>query len=78
MYKILGLLDAQRSRKYLSLIILFLDLVNAFNAMNHSAIFYILLLYAFLDEDIALLIRVRIYNRAFLFNGNHFGDSAAL
>jgi hypothetical protein len=76
LYKILCLLDAQRSRKYLSLILFFLDLVNAFNTMNHSAIFYILLLYGFPDEDIALLIR--IYDRTCFFIGNHFGDGAAL
>ena len=59
LYKILCLLDAQRRRKCLSLI-LFLDLVNASNAMNHSAIFYILRLCGYPDEDIALLIRLYV------------------
>jgi hypothetical protein len=75
LYKILYLLDAQRRRKCLS-IILFLDLVNAFNAMNHSAIFYILRLCGYLDEDIALLIR--LYDRTFFFIGNHFSAEARL
>jgi hypothetical protein len=43
--------------------------------MNHSAIFYILRLCGYPDEDIALLIR--LYDRTFLFIGNHFGNSAA-
>jgi hypothetical protein len=74
LYKILCLLDTQRRRKCISLI-LFLDLVDVFNAMNHSAIFYILRLCGYPDEDIALLIR--LYGRTFLFIGNHFGNNAA-
>ena len=72
--KIICLLDAQRRQKSRSLI-LFLDLINAFNAMNHSAIFSILRLYGFPDDDIALM--TRLYDHTFLFIGNYFGNSAA-
>ena len=72
--KILCILDAQRRQKSRSLI-LFLDLINAFNAMNHSAIFSILQLYGFPDADIALM--TRLYDHTFLFTGIFFGNSAA-
>jgi hypothetical protein len=49
--------------------------LNAANAMNHSAIFYILRLCGYPGEDIALLIR--LYYRTFLFIGNHFGNNSA-
>ncbi len=54
--KIICLLDAQRRQKWRSLI-LFLDLIHAFNAMNHSAIFSILRLYGFPDAEIADIIK---------------------
>ena len=72
--KLQCLLDAQRRAKSLS-VMLYLDLANAFNAMNHRAIFHILRLCGFPDEDIELFIR--LYERTFLFIGNRFGNSAA-
>ena len=72
--KLQCLLDAQRRAKSLS-VMLYLDLANAFNAMNHRAIFHILRLCGFPDDDIKLFIR--LYERAFLFIGNRFGNSAA-
>jgi hypothetical protein len=72
--KLQCLLDAQRRTQSLS-VMLYLDLANAFNAMNHRAIFDILRLCGFPDEDIELF--VRLYEHTFLFMGNRFGNSAA-
>jgi hypothetical protein len=55
--KLQCLLDAQRRAKSLS-VMLYLDLANAFNAMNHRAIFHILRLCGFPHEVIKLFIRL--------------------
>ena len=48
---------------------------NAFNAMNHRAIFHVMQLCGFPADDIRLF--QRLYKRTFLFMGNLFGESAA-
>ncbi len=55
----------------------FIDSLDTYEYVRHGSlmIFYILRLCGYPDEDIALLIRM--YNRIFLFIGNHFGNSAA-
>ena len=56
--------------------ILYLDIKNAFNAVNHRAVFYILEAKGFPEEDLALF--RRMYNSTFLVMRNHFGQSAAI
>jgi hypothetical protein len=72
--KLQCLLAAQRRTKSLS-VMLFLDIKNAFNAMNHRAIFHVMQLCGFPADDIRLF--QRLYKRTFLFMGNLFGESAA-
>ena len=72
--KLQCLLAAQRKAKSLS-VMLFLDIKNAFNAMNHRAIFHIMKLCGFPEDDILLF--QNLYRRTFLFMGNLFGESAA-
>ena len=74
LYKLQCLLAAQRRAKSLS-VMLFLDIKNAFNAMNHRAIFYVMKLCVFPVAGIRLF--QRLYKRTFLFMGNLFGESAA-
>ncbi|MFM9151106.1 MAG: RNA-directed DNA polymerase, partial [Candidatus Planktophila sp.] len=72
--KLQCLLAAQRRAKSLS-VMLFLDIKNAFNAMNHRAIFHVMKLCGFPADDIRLF--QRLYRRTFLLMGNLFGESAA-
>ena len=53
----------RRQKKTLS-VVLYLDIKNAFNAINHSAVFYILEAQGFPEEDIALF--QRMYTGSFL------------
>ena len=72
--KLQCLLAAQRRAKSLS-VMLFLDIKNAVNAMNHRAIFHVMKLCGFPADDVRLF--QRLYRRTFLFMGNLFGESAA-
>jgi hypothetical protein len=56
-----------------SVLLLYLDVNNAFNAMNHRALFRIMELCAYPAVDIALF--QHMYKGTFLFLGNPFGDS---
>jgi hypothetical protein len=60
--KLQCLLAAQRKAKSLS-VMLFLDIKTAFNAMNHRAIFYIMKLCGFPEDDILLF--QSLYRRTF-------------
>ena len=55
---------------------LYLDIKNAFNAVNHRAIFVVLEAYGFPARDVALL--RRMYSQSFLIVGNLFGSTAVL
>ena len=57
-------------------VILYLDIKNAFNAVNHRSVFYILEAKGFPKEDLALI--RRMYNGTSLVMNNHFGRSAAI
>ncbi len=61
----------QRRRKASLSVILYLDIKNAFNAVNHRSAFYILEAKGFPEEDLALF--RRMYNGTFLVMNNHFG-----
>ena len=56
-------------------VILYLGIKNAFNAINHQAIFSIFEACCFPEADIALL--RRMYTGSFLVMKNQFGESAA-
>lgn len=72
--KIHGILADQRRRRGprggLS-VMLYLDIKNAFNAVNHRAIFYMFEAYGFPEQDIDLI--RRMYSRSFLTIQNSFG-----
>jgi hypothetical protein len=74
--KILGILEDLRRRKAGLSVMLFLDIKNAFNAVNHRVIFLVLETYGFPAEDINLL--RRMYSQSFLVVSNSFGDTAVL
>ena len=77
--KIHGILADQRRRRGprggLS-VMLYLDIKNAFNAVNHRAIFYMFEAYGFPEQDIDLI--RRMYSRSFLTIQNSFGGTAAI
>ena len=73
--KLHSILAEQRRRKESISVILYLDIKNAFNAINHRAIFYVLEAKGFPSEDIALF--KRMYTGSFLVMANRFGRSAA-
>ena len=50
-------------------IVLYLDIKNGFNAVNHRAIFYILDAKGFLEEDITMF--QRMYTGSFLIMGSN-------
>ena len=56
--------------------ILYLDIKNALNAVNHRTVFYVLEAKGFPEEDLAFFRRMN--NSTFLVMSNHFGRSAAL
>jgi len=72
--KLHGILAQQRENKSQS-VVLFLDIKNAFNAINHRAIFAILEAYGFHPDDVELF--RRIYKGRFLSVCNAFGETAA-
>ena len=72
--KLQGLLAQQRDSKSQS-VVLFLDIKNAFNAINHRAIFAVLEAYGFHPVDVGLF--RRIYQGRFLSVCNAFGETAA-
>jgi hypothetical protein len=72
--KLTCLLAEQRRRGVISAQ-LFLDLVNAFNSVNHRSVFFVLRAKGFPEEDIALF--AQLYNGSFLVLVNVFGHSAA-
>ena len=77
--KIHGILEDQRRRRGprggLS-VMLYLDIKNAFNAVNHRAIFYVFAAYGFPEKDVDLI--RRMYSRSFLTIQNSFGGTAAI
>jgi ribonuclease HI len=73
--KLHSILHHQRKMKADLSVILYLDIKNAFNAVNHRAIFYILEACGFHEADIALF--RRLYDGSFLVMANKFGTSAA-
>jgi hypothetical protein len=53
-----------------------LDIKNAFNAVNHRAIFYVFEAYGFPEKDVDLI--RRMYSKSFLTIQNSFGRTAAI
>jgi hypothetical protein len=74
--KLHSILSEQRRRKESLSVILYLDIKNAFNAVNHRSVFYILEAKGFPKEDLALI--RRMYNGTSLVMNNHFGRSAEI
>ena len=72
--KLQCLLDNARERNTLT-VRLYLDIRNAFNAINHRAMLHILRAYGFPDKDVDLF--HRMYQDTFLVVANQFGLSAA-
>ena len=56
--------------------IIYLDIKNAFNAVNHRTVFHVLEAKGYPPEDLALF--RRMYNGTFLVMENRFGRSAAI
>ena len=73
--KLHSILAEQRRRKVGLSVLLYLDIKNAFNAVNHRAIFHIFEAKGFPEADIALL--RRMYTGSFLVMASSFGVSAA-
>ena len=72
--KLQGLL-AQQCRDKSQSVVLFLDIKNAFNAVNHRAIFSFLEAYGFNKVDVDFF--RQMYSGKFFSVGNTFGESAA-
>jgi ribonuclease HI len=72
--KLQGLL-AQQCRDKSQSVVLFLDIKNAFNAVNHRAIFSLLEAYGFNKVDVDFF--RQMYSGKFFSVGNTFGESAA-
>jgi hypothetical protein len=70
-----SIIHHQRQKQDSLSVILYLDIKNAFNAINHRAIFSIFEACGFPAADIALL--QRMYTVSFLVMKNKFGESAA-
>ncbi len=66
-FKLQSFLEDQRNANH-PVVLLYLDIKNAFNAMNHCALFHIMELCAFPATDIALF--QHMYKGTFLFHGN--------
>jgi len=73
--KVHNILHHQRKRQESLSVILYLDIKNAFNAINHRAIFSVFEACGFPTADVALL--RRMYTGSFLVMKNKFGKSAA-
>ncbi len=73
--KLHSILAEQRRRKDSISVILYCDIKNAFNAINHRAIFHVLKAKGFPSEDIALF--KRMYTGTFLVMANRLRRSAA-
>ncbi len=73
LFKLQSFLEDQRNSKH-PVVLLYLDIKNAFNAMNHCALFHIMELCGFSATDIALF--QHMYKGTLLFHGNPFGNSA--
>jgi hypothetical protein len=73
--KLHSILAEQLRRKDSVSVILYLDIKNAFNAINHIAIFHVLEAKGFPSEEIALF--KKMYTGSFLVMANRFGRSAA-
>ncbi len=69
--KLHSILAEQRRRKDSISVILYLNIKNAFNMINHRAIFYVLEAKGFPSEDIVLF--KRMYTGSFLVMANRFG-----
>ncbi len=69
------LLADQRRRKKCISVLLYMDIVNAFNSPNHRAIFSIMAANGFPEADVALF--QRMYTGSFLVMSNPFGITAA-
>ena len=69
------MLEEQRRRKQGLSVVLYLDIKNAFNAVNHRAVYHVLEAKGFPAADIALF--RRLYTGSFLVMSNKFGRSAA-
>jgi hypothetical protein len=74
LFKLQCFLEDQRNARH-PVVLLYLDIKNAFNAMNHRALFRIMELCGYPAADIALF--QHMYKGTFLFLGIPFGDSAA-
>ena len=72
--KLQCILDEGRRHKRVS-VVLYLDLKNAFNAVNHRAIFLVLEAYGFPHLDIELF--RRLYTGTWYSVDNSFGETAA-
>jgi hypothetical protein len=73
--KLHSMFAEQRRRKQGLSVVLYLDIKNAFNAVNHRAIFYVFEVKGFPEADITLF--RRMYTGSFLVMSNQFGRSAA-
>ena len=69
------LLADQRRRKKCISVLLYMDIINAFNSPNHRAIFSIMAANGFPEADVALF--QRMYTGSFLVMSNPFGITAA-
>ncbi len=72
LFKLQCFLEDQRNARH-PVVLLYLDIKNAFNAMNHRALFRIMELCDYPAADIALF--QHMYQGIFLFLGNPFGDA---
>ena len=73
--KLHSIFAEQRRRKQGISVVLYLDIKNAFNAVNHRTIFYVFEAKGFPEADITLF--RRMYTGSFLVMSNQFGRSAA-
>jgi hypothetical protein len=73
--KLRCLLADQRRRKKCISVLLYMDIINAFNSPNHCAIFFIMAANGFPEADVALF--QRMYTDSFLVMSNLFGITAA-
>ena len=73
--KLHSILAQQRRNRTSLSVLLYLDIINAFNAVNHEEAFHILKAKGFPEADITLF--RRMYTGSFLVMANRFGISAA-
>jgi len=74
--KLHSMFAEQRRRKQGLSVVLYLDIKNAFNAVNHRAIYHILEAKGFPAADITLF--RRLYTGSFLVMSNQFGRGACV